>query len=192
MLHTDRVAFQARVQAHSVNLLTGPRAQLVFRIKPQPCVQHKQQLPRSKAKSVQLHRCSGSIACSASVTTQSVTEAVRQATVDKPLLHHGLHSAASSLAWFGVVWVITRYISQKAKESESPELCCHGCTHAKMHSQVLNSSCCRRQHRPSFQKHPLLCRGLNAPYMCMLAMLYLSEQICQSLCLRHWQQWSTH
>ena len=76
-----------------------------------------------KPKSVQPHRFSESVVVSASVTTQSVTEAVRQASVDRPLLHHALHSVGSSLAWFGLVWVITRYIGRKSKEFEAPEVC---------------------------------------------------------------------
>ena len=77
--------------------------------------------------------CSGPTRCSfasavnssissQSVTTQSVTEAVAKATLDRPLFHHALHSIFSSLAWFGLAWVITRYIRKLAKEHEAPEV----------------------------------------------------------------------
>ena len=57
-----------------------------------------------------------------SVTTQSVTEAVAKATLDRPLFQHALHSIFSSLAWFGLAWIITRYIRKLAKEHEAPEV----------------------------------------------------------------------
>lgn len=56
-----------------------------------------------------------------SVTAQSVTEAITKATLDKPLFQHALHSIFSSLVWFGLAWIITRYVGKKSKECESPE-----------------------------------------------------------------------
>ncbi|KAL0050270.1 hypothetical protein WJX82_007782 [Trebouxia sp. C0006] len=84
-------------------------------------MQARRSLARSKPKTVQT-RCSFASAVShTSVTAQSVTEAVAKATLDKPLFQHALHSIFSSLAWFGLAWIVTRYISRKSKECESPE-----------------------------------------------------------------------
>ena len=88
----------------------------------QACLHKRLHRSSLKPKTVQPHRFSGAVVASSSVTTQSVTEAVRQASVDRPLLHHALHSVGSSLAWFGLVWVITRYIGRKSKEFEAPEV----------------------------------------------------------------------
>lgn len=63
-------------------------------------------------------RCA--FASAGSVSAQSVTEAV--ATLDKPLFPSALHSIASSLAWFGLAWIITRYVRKLAKENEAPEV----------------------------------------------------------------------
>ncbi|KAL3162807.1 hypothetical protein ABBQ32_009265 [Trebouxia sp. C0010 RCD-2024] len=71
-----------------------------------------------------IHRA-GQVRCSfasaSSVSALSVTEAVAKATLDKPLFHHALHSIVSSLAWFGLAWIITRYVRRLAKENEAPE-----------------------------------------------------------------------
>ena len=78
-------------------------------------------------------RCAGQTRCSFAsavnssvsphtVTAQSVTEAVAKATLDKPLIHHALHGLFSSLAWFGLAWVITYYVRKLAKENEAPEV----------------------------------------------------------------------
>ena len=77
-------------------------------------------LPRSKNRAGPT-RCSFASAGS-SVSAQSVTEAVARATLDKPLWNHALHSVASSLAWFGLAWLVTRYVRKLAKENEAPEV----------------------------------------------------------------------
>lgn len=75
---------------------------------------------RSKAKA-QTHCSFASAISHTHVTAQSVTEAVTKATLERPLYQHALHSIFSSLAWFGLAWIVTRYIGRKAKECESPE-----------------------------------------------------------------------
>ena len=76
----------------------------------------------SKPKTVQTLCSFASAVSHTSVTAQSVTEAVAKATLDKPLFQHALHSIFSSLAWFGLAWIVTRSISRKSKECESPEV----------------------------------------------------------------------
>ena len=75
--------------------------------------------PRATYRAGQV-RCS--FASAGSVSAQSVTEAVAKATLDKPLFHHALHSIVSSLAWFGLAWIITRYVRKLAKDNEAPEV----------------------------------------------------------------------
>ena len=78
-------------------------------------------LPRSRDRAGQTH-CSFASAAGSAVSAQSVTEAVARATLDKPLWNHALHSVASSLAWFALAWLITRYVRKLAKENEAPEV----------------------------------------------------------------------
>ena len=136
MLQGLQVDSEARVDTAAIHSQTRckPPALCSCRKTPRPFRQARRSLAHSKPKTVQT-RCSFASAVShTSVTAQSVTEAVAKATLDKPLFQHALHSIFSSLAWFGLAWIVTRYISRKSKECESPEvfLIATGCLWIKM------------------------------------------------------------
>ena len=146
MLQGLQVDCEARVGTAAIHPQTRckPSALCSCRKPPRPFMQARRSLARSKPKTVQT-RCSFASAVShTSVTAQSVTEAVAKATLDKPLFQHALHSIFSSLAWFGLAWIVTRYISRKSKECESPEvtLVATGCLWINMPGSSQSSHVC--------------------------------------------------
>ncbi len=124
MLQGLQVDCEARVGTAAIHSQTRckPHAFCSCRKTPRPFRQARRSLAHSKPKTVQTLCSFASAVSHTSVTAQSVTEAVAKATLDKPLFQHALHSIFSSLAWFGLAWVVTRYISRKSKECESPEV----------------------------------------------------------------------
>lgn len=147
----------------------------------------------SKPRTVQT-RCSFAAAVShTSVTAQSVTDAVAKATLDKPLFQHALHSIFSSLAWFGLAWIVTRYIGRKSKECESPEVTLLPAAACRLHAKFKPASSClyRSRHQLSCQSYLQLYPGSSVQFMsmrarhCLLPSMYLLQSFCP------WPQWCT-
>ena len=124
MLQGLQIDCEARVSTAAIHLQTRcePPALCSCRRRSRPFRQIRRSLAKSKPKTVQTQCSFASAVSHTSVTAQSVTDAVAKATLDKPLFQHALHSIISSLAWFGLAWIVTRYISRKSKECESPEV----------------------------------------------------------------------
>ncbi len=148
----------------------------------------------SKCRSVQIQCSFASAVSHSSVTAQSVTEAVAKATLDKPLFQHALHSIFSSLAWFGLAWIITRYIGRKAKDCESPEASITHCVASTEKCWICHSKYVpfyRSQHQPSCQNYPPLCQESSGRFMSMLARQCWWLCMCLLQCFCQWQQWYT-
>lgn len=127
---------------------------------------------RFKTSTVQTQCFLASAVSHTSVTAQSVTEAITKATLDKPLFQHALHSIFSSLIWFGLAWIVTRYIGKKSKECESPEVIAVRLSMSNPHEPGCNltmSSACRSQHQVSWQSFHQLFLESDAQFMCMRA-----------------------
>ena len=146
MLQGLQIDCEARVSTAAIHLQTRcePPALCSCRRRSRPFRQIRRSLAKSKPKTVQTQCSFASAVSHTSVTAQSVTDAVAKATLDKPLFQHALHSIISSLAWFGLAWIVTRYISRKSKECESPEvtLVATGCLWINMPGSSQSSHVC--------------------------------------------------
>lgn len=145
-------------------------------------------VPRSRDRAGPT-RCSFASAGS-SVSAQSVTEAVARATLDKPLWNHALHSVASSLAWFGLAWLVTRYVRKLAKENEAPEVENLPAVPAvgRQAKPAHTLPCCRSQHHHFWMNshHPQSrCPESSGLFMFILYRHCLWQSTCQLLCLSH-------
>ena len=129
---------------------------------------------RFKTSTVQTRCFLASAVSHTSETGESVTEAIAKASLDKALFQHDLHSIFSSLIWFGLAWIITRYIGKKSKECESPEVSAVTLSMSNVHEpgcKLKISSACRSQHQVSWQSFHQLFLGSDAQFMSMQAKL---------------------
>ena len=163
-----------------------------------PLTKHRTFLPRSRDRAGP-PRCCFASAAGSSVSAQSVTEAVARATLDKPLWNHALHSVASSLAWFGLAWLITRYVRKLAKENEAPEVGYSpaapavGRQNKYAHMSPLYIECCRSQHQHFWMSsHHPQCPESSGLYMFTLYRHCWWQYTCQLLCPSLWLQLCIH